>query len=262
MYPVNSIIRIVCQPGYEIVGSTQLQCNIDAQNGVWSEQLPICKQIIYCPFINPPENGLINTNKQSISSGYLVNTTIEFSCIQGYQLQGSKYHNCQDINGTGLWVGHMVKCVPITTTSTTSRVTSTTTSSSTTMLDNSDDDDIDDEGDEEELNDIPSTTRSVSTKKIQDSISETSKILHEPCKIDPSSMLVSYSNLPLTNIQVGDEYIFINATIGNYIQNGDTVGYNCRSNTLVNYYAKCLNGTLFMQQNCNELARRKFEFFI
>ena len=44
VYPINIVIRIMCQPGYELVGFTQLICRADEKVGVWNEKPPICRQ--------------------------------------------------------------------------------------------------------------------------------------------------------------------------------------------------------------------------
>lgn len=226
VYPINTVVKVICGPGYELIGSAELTCNLDIQNGVWSERPPLCRLELSCPFVNPPENGLINTNKQSTSNGYSLNTTLEFSCLPGYKLHGSRIYVCIS-NGThAVWKGETVSCMldahkP--TTTTTQQTTTTTISL-----------------------DKPDTSN-----QIGQDINEN---LIESCKIDQSSTLMAHSNL-IPTVQSLNEYIFLNTTIGNFIQNGIAVAYQCRTSKLITHNAKCINGTLYMQQNCDDLGR-------
>lgn len=82
---------------------------------------------------------------------------------------------------------------------------------------------------------------------------------YEACKIDTSSIIISYANSINTNMmQSVNDFVFQNATIGNFIEHGATVSYYCKANNLITYTAKCINGTLLMEQNCNELTKSKF----
>ena len=79
------------------------------------------------------------------------------------------------------------------------------------------------------------------------------------CKIDSSSMLFNYGgNFDSTTlIQTQNEFIFLNATPGSFIEDGATVSYYCKDSEIEHvFYAKCFNGTLVTQQNCNELLTK------
>ena len=76
------------------------------------------------------------------------------------------------------------------------------------------------------------------------------------CKIDSSSMLFSYNDLSIA-IQSQNEFLFLNATPGSFIEHGTSVSYFCKETEIEHvYFAKCFNGTLVTQQNCNELLTK------
>lgn len=81
------------------------------------------------------------------------------------------------------------------------------------------------------------------------------EIVNQECKIDQSSMLISYTDTIASPTQSANDFVFINATIGSFIKNDESVTYNCKNNNITTYIAKCMNGTLLMQQNCNELTK-------
>lgn len=211
-YPTNTILKISCQPGFVLKGeSHQLTCLLENNsNGdkiaKWNLNPPVCKPELYCPLINSPENGMINSNKQPTSTGYPLNTTVEYSCTSGFRLKGSNRRICVEKEEKAEWFGEGGLC--------------------------------------EATNDL--TTLPV----IQ------AVYVEESCKIDSSSMLISYSNLnEIQSQSFDDDFIFLNGTIGGFIKHGQTVLYYCKTNNLINYSAKCINGTLLMQQNCNEFIK-------
>lgn len=174
--------------------------------------------------MSPPEYGLISANKQSTSHGYPSNTTLEFTCIQGYRLEGSRWHLC---TGEGKWSGDRVSCTQVTTTP--------TTTTSTTMV-------------------VISSTRS--PLFMSSSSSSNPRSRYESCKIDTSSIIISYANSINTNfVQSVNDFVFENASIGTFIEHGAMVGYHCKAHSVITYMAKCINGTLLMEQNCNELSK-------
>ena len=62
--------------------------------------------------MNPPENGLINANKQPLANGYVLNTTLEFSCLNGFILVGYRISLCVFNSTSGYWKGGTAKCLP------------------------------------------------------------------------------------------------------------------------------------------------------
>jgi hypothetical protein len=91
--------------------------------------------------------------------------------------------------------------------------------------------------------------------KKKEEISAELGMLNQECKIDQSSMLISYTDTFASPTQSANDFIFINSTIGNFIKNDESVSYYCKNNNITTYFAKCMNGTLLMQQNCNELIK-------
>lgn len=219
-YSINSIIRVICQPGYVLYGpaTNQLSCVLEPIKKIakWNlDNLPVCKQELFCPFKYPPENGLINSSGQATSSGYALNTTIEFKCVKGYKLRGPRIILCKERSNV----------------------------------------------EQADWSEVENVTCEIDPEVLK----AVTKIeyLEESCKIDFSSMLISYSSLdqaPTQTQNFNDDFVFINATIGEFIRHEQTVLYFCKTKSQISYTAKCLNGTLLMQQNCNELKKCKLIF--
>jgi hypothetical protein len=181
-----------------------------------------------CSFVSPPENGLIHANKQFRQNGYPINTTLEFTCQEGYKLYGSKYFNCASNGVNGEWMGDIPECVK--------EVESTPTYSLTSTLASTKNGDF------------------LIKPNEKDPIKQ-EDIINQECKIDQSSMLISYTDTYASPSQSANDFVFINSTIGNYIKHDESVTYYCKNNNITTYIAKCMNGTLLMQQNCNELTK-------
>ena len=162
--------------------------------------------------MSPPENGLINANKESTSSGYLLNTTLEFSCIHGYSLVGSRFNLCTN-NGTHVhWKGGPAICLPITTIMTTN---------------------------------APSNAQTTTIIAVSAST----------CKLDLASSVVSFHNTTTIVKQCMDNYRFLNASFDSLVPNNAALVYQCLHTTADVFNAKCMNGTLHLQQNCHELIK-------
>ena len=249
LYSINVVIRIMCQPGFELVGNSQIICKPDVTSGVWSDTPPQCRQEFYCPFVSPPENGRIHSNKLSTLNGYPINTSIEFSCLPGYHLKGTRQYNCIERRSNfsgGEWNEPVrINC---------QREFIASTTISTAVI----------------FKTVPALSTSTTKATFEytnlgeyiESAAAESPDLSSPfesCKIDSSSMLLSYANMmSAVAMQMFDEFVFSNASIGTYIHHGGTVSYSCvKYQPTAVYVAKCLNGTLFMQQNCNELSKEK-----
>jgi hypothetical protein len=158
---------------------------------------------------------LINANKQSVTNGYLLNTTLEFSCLNGYTLVGSKINLCVSNFTNGYWKGGTALCLPISTISPTTTITTDAT-----------------------------------TIKSQTDYS----LSMYTCKLDLASTLVSFQDTTMSTLCM-DNYKFLNASFGSYLSNNALVIYQCLNTNLEKFSAKCLNGTLYLQQNCNELIK-------
>ena len=140
----------------------------------------------------------MSINKTPTSRGYHINTTVEFGCIHGFRLIGSRRHYCEP---SGKWLGDPVSCLQETTTTTTASTTptSTATTSSTTTT---------------------STTTRRSTTTISSSSTTTTTVTtlaplrsNKKCFLDknnPFEMLRS-SN-PSQQFKIGDQFTFVNLT--------------------------------------------------
>ncbi|XP_065178002.1 sushi, von Willebrand factor type A, EGF and pentraxin domain-containing protein 1-like isoform X3 [Sycon ciliatum] len=95
---VGSTLQYVCNAGYVVRGSAELQCQI---NGQWSGEVPSCEQFI-CP-----DPGLVANGIQRIRS---LTTSIEYVCSAGYEIVGSSVLQC--IAGVG-WNASVPSCLPI-----------------------------------------------------------------------------------------------------------------------------------------------------
>lgn len=84
-YPIETEIRFLCQPGYELIGPTHSTCSLARAPGLtaWSEKLPKCEPMVYCSVVKSPENGEFKTESGLSDLGYHQNTTLEFSCNKG-----------------------------------------------------------------------------------------------------------------------------------------------------------------------------------
>jgi hypothetical protein len=70
------------------------------------------------------------------------------------------------------------------------------------------------------------------------------------CRLD-----LSLSELELTNNEGSSGgFVFKNYTSNgaSYLRNGLSISYYCRSNEMLHYVAKCVNGSLIMEHNCNQ----------
>ncbi|XP_071163472.1 receptor-type tyrosine-protein phosphatase alpha-like isoform X2 [Mytilus edulis] len=84
-YRFPSSVNISCKEGYEIKGTTMLQCQTD---GNWSSP-PICTGVL-CGSIPQIENMLPQTSKE-----YSFPSSVTISCLEGYQIIGPLMLQCQ-----------------------------------------------------------------------------------------------------------------------------------------------------------------------
>ncbi|XP_076346234.1 sushi, von Willebrand factor type A, EGF and pentraxin domain-containing protein 1-like isoform X1 [Tachypleus tridentatus] len=96
----GSVVEYYCEEGYQLHGPVQRICQED---GKWSEIEPICKQIS-CSELLSVDHGEITAPDTTYSS------TAIYSCMVGYELNGSKQRICQQ---DGLWSGSEPSCEPI-----------------------------------------------------------------------------------------------------------------------------------------------------
>ncbi|WAR20125.1 CFAH-like protein [Mya arenaria] len=83
-YPVGYAVRYTCNAGHEPDGTVVIVCG----GGGWQGEL-LCREV-YCPAVNPPDNGKILG-----SPSYKVGSFITFECYEGYELKGSNQLLCR-----------------------------------------------------------------------------------------------------------------------------------------------------------------------
>ncbi|XP_069823516.1 E-selectin-like isoform X2 [Dendropsophus ebraccatus] len=97
----NSTCTFSCSEGYELIGSSELQC---LSSGQWTSSAPLCKAV-QCPSLTSPRNGRMvcqdSTNYKSQCS---------FSCSEGFRLIGSPVLTCQS---SGTWTSSAPRCEAI-----------------------------------------------------------------------------------------------------------------------------------------------------
>uniref|UniRef100_A0A8C1V0E0 Seizure related 6 homolog (mouse)-like n=1 Tax=Cyprinus carpio TaxID=7962 RepID=A0A8C1V0E0_CYPCA len=98
-------ITYQCDPGYDLVGSETLTCQVDLS---WNTQPPFCEKIMYCT-----DPGHVEHSTRTLSDPkLLVGTTIQYSCIPGYILQGGATLTCYGREpGTPVWTSRLPHCM-------------------------------------------------------------------------------------------------------------------------------------------------------
>ncbi|XP_063096339.1 complement receptor type 2 [Cavia porcellus] len=90
----GSSVTYSCHTGYMLVGPTTITC---LSSGYWSSKIPVCKEAL-CDPIGQFPNGQV-TEPASLRAG----VTVQFSCNEGYRLQGSSSSKCVIIAGKATW---------------------------------------------------------------------------------------------------------------------------------------------------------------
>eukprot|EP00117_Sycon_ciliatum_P021989 scpid107460/ scgid19102/ Sushi, von Willebrand factor type A, EGF and pentraxin domain-containing protein 1; CCP module-containing protein 22; Polydom; Selectin-like osteoblast-derived protein; Serologically defined breast cancer antigen NY-BR-38 len=85
MFSVGSVLNIQCLPGTELNGFSTFNCE---RNGKWSPNVPPICDRLFCP---EPENTFANGQ---ISGSYEVNSSITYTCDDGYALVGDAARRC------------------------------------------------------------------------------------------------------------------------------------------------------------------------
>ena len=96
-YYHGSEVEYSCRPGYKIVGSKTRKC---VGEGVWDNPEPRCYEQ-YCPALSSLENG------HMIYHGSGVDSKVEFTCHDGFYLEGDSEILCQP---TRTWLGTFPSC--------------------------------------------------------------------------------------------------------------------------------------------------------
>ncbi|CAK8684025.1 unnamed protein product [Clavelina lepadiformis] len=99
-YRINDFVDFVCNPGYLLVGESQLRCQ---ENGRWSERFPECEEIRCSSVIFDVQFGSFTPNQDI----YVVRDVVSFRCDGGYTLQGAQSVTC---GNDGSWSAPFPTC--------------------------------------------------------------------------------------------------------------------------------------------------------
>ncbi|XP_028588300.2 E-selectin [Podarcis muralis] len=97
----NSTCDFVCEQGYTLRGSPQIQCSSE---GRWSQPIPVCEAVV-CSELKPPVHGFLNCSHAS--GNFSWNSTCKFACAEGFALRGSSELQC---GAYGEWDGQKPEC--------------------------------------------------------------------------------------------------------------------------------------------------------
>ncbi|XP_043531404.1 sushi domain-containing protein 4-like [Chiloscyllium plagiosum] len=91
-FPVGSVLRYQCFPGYKLTGPAILEC---MYNLLWSSSPPQCLDVEACPLPPIPDHGDYICHPYPCDR-YIHGTVLEFYCDPGYFLTNDyKYITCQ-----------------------------------------------------------------------------------------------------------------------------------------------------------------------
>ncbi|CAO2637513.1 Sele [Lemmus lemmus] len=94
----KSSCNFTCDQSFMLEGPAQVECNVEGQ---WTPQIPVCK-VVQCSSLEVP--GKVNVN---CSGAIVFGTVCEFTCPDGWTLNGSAVLTCSD---TGHWSGMLPTC--------------------------------------------------------------------------------------------------------------------------------------------------------
>uniref|UniRef100_A0A803SW40 p-selectin n=1 Tax=Anolis carolinensis TaxID=28377 RepID=A0A803SW40_ANOCA len=100
-FQYQSICDCKCTEGFAISGTESIMCE---KSGEWSSPVPTCK-VKQCQEIESPRRGTMDCVNPIGDFAY--NSTCDFSCEAGFQLNGSKTLYC---NAAGQWSSHVPLC--------------------------------------------------------------------------------------------------------------------------------------------------------
>ncbi|KAI8507112.1 hypothetical protein Bbelb_155510 [Branchiostoma belcheri] len=92
----QDIIQFNCNPGYELDGSSNLACQVDAS---WSGSVPTCERV-QCPLQADPANG-------AKTGSNFYEDVVHFTCYSGHDLVGNPTITCQ---ADATWSGSAPTC--------------------------------------------------------------------------------------------------------------------------------------------------------
>ncbi|XP_051788972.1 E-selectin-like isoform X2 [Erpetoichthys calabaricus] len=97
----NTSCHFSCLEGFELTGVPDLRCTAIGQ---WSANIPQCKAI-KCGGLRTIDNGFINCSNPD--EDLLYNSTCQFSCEEGFVLEGASQLQC---TASGQWSGETPAC--------------------------------------------------------------------------------------------------------------------------------------------------------
>ncbi|KAG2461450.1 LYAM3 protein, partial [Polypterus senegalus] len=93
-----------CGKGYRLKGSEKISCSAE---GTWSSEQPKC-EAIKCGSLQTIDNGFINCSNPD--EHLLYNLTCQFSCGEGFVLEGASHLQC---TASGQWSANIPQCKAI-----------------------------------------------------------------------------------------------------------------------------------------------------
>ncbi|XP_063058108.1 sushi, von Willebrand factor type A, EGF and pentraxin domain-containing protein 1-like [Engraulis encrasicolus] len=101
----NSSCQVECNPGYRLQGAAQIRCLASAQ---WTHPSPSCTAV-KCPEVSAaPSGGSVNCSHPTAPHSFT--STCEFSCDEGFVLQGAHRIQCDP---TGQWTDSEPTCTAV-----------------------------------------------------------------------------------------------------------------------------------------------------
>uniref|UniRef100_A0A2R8P230 E-selectin n=1 Tax=Callithrix jacchus TaxID=9483 RepID=A0A2R8P230_CALJA len=101
-FPWNTTCAFDCEEGFELMGAQSLQCT---SSGNWDNEKPKCKAVT-CRAIPEPQNGSV-TCSHSPAGEFTFNSSCNFTCEEGFMLQGSAQVECST---QGTWTPQIPVC--------------------------------------------------------------------------------------------------------------------------------------------------------
>ncbi|XP_041417541.1 E-selectin isoform X2 [Xenopus laevis] len=105
VFRYNSSCNFSCTDGFQLNGSRSMFCN---SSGDWTQAVPTCTAIT-CEPLQSPSHGWMNCAHEFGDFRY--NSSCNFSCTDGFRLNGSKSMFC---NSSGDWTQAVPTCTAIT----------------------------------------------------------------------------------------------------------------------------------------------------
>ncbi|XP_066289116.1 P-selectin-like [Branchiostoma lanceolatum] len=102
-YDYQDEVMFSCNQGYELDGAASVTCQADRE---WSAPVPTCEPV-QCSPPTAPENGALSPEG---ATSYDYQDEVEFSCNQGYELDGAASVTCQ---ADREWSAPVPTCSPV-----------------------------------------------------------------------------------------------------------------------------------------------------